>query len=275
MLRRCEVTDPAPFVKWAGGKRALLPELLKRVPKNLGRFGRYFEPFVGGGALFFALQVKAAMLADLNEDLVTTYMAVRDDVEGVIVSLQRHALDHSEDHYYDVRASIQDLDAVGTAARFIYLNKTCFNGLYRVNKANRFNVPFGRYDNPKICDADRLRVCSAALQGVPVYTADFRSVAAVARVGDFCYFDPPYVPLSASSNFTSYTRDKFTSADQVSLCELARSLKRRGVHVLLSNSSAARDLYSGGDFVIEEVQCRRSVNSKAGGRGAITELLIS
>jgi len=271
--------DPAPFVKWAGGKRAMMPELLKRVPKT---FRRYYEPFVGGGALFFALQALGAadeaVLADLNQDLTTTYQAVRDDVEGVIVALQKHAKDHSagpEDYYYDVRSSTRALDAVGTAARFIYLNKTCFNGLYRVNKSGAFNVPFGRYDNPTICDSDRLRACSQALHGVPVFNTDFRFVAANAGIGDFVYFDPPYVPLSATSDFTSYTKEKFGPAEQTALRDLALDLKRRGVHVLLSNSSAARELYSGGYFKIEEVQCRRSVNSKASGRGAIVELLIS
>lgn len=267
------VTGAKPFLKWVGSKRQLVPELLKRVPP---KFGTYYEPFVGGGALFFALQPPMAGLADNNLDLVKTYWAVRDNVEELIHLLREYADMHSEKFYYDMRGNNTANLEVDVAARFIYLNKTCFNGLYRVNKGGGFNVPMGRYTNPTICDDDGLRACSEVMKAgtVQIVRRDFRASAMEAQAGDFVYFDSPYVPLSATSNFASYTKDGFGAAEQVALRDLALDLKRRGVHVLLSNSTAARDLYAKG-FTVEEVQCRRSVNSKAAGRGAITELLIS
>lgn len=261
----------APFIKWVGGKRQLLPELRARVPS---KFGRYFEPFVGGGALFFDLAPELASLTDMNERLVRTYRGVRDDVNGVIALLSEYP--HEERFYYDLRAvDIDTRSDVEVAARFIYLNKTCFNGLYRENKAGRFNVPFGRYTNPTICDEEALRACSEALKGAHIAVLDFEAAVADAEAGDFVYFDPPYVPLTATSNFTSYTSGGFTQADQLRLRNLALDLKRRGVNVLLSNSStgAVRELYADG-FVVEEVSARRAVNSKASGRGAVKELLV-
>lgn len=261
----------APFIKWVGGKRQLLPELRARVPS---KFGRYFEPFVGGGALFFDLAPERASLTDMNERLVRTYRGVRDDVYGVIKRLREYPYD--EAFYYQMRASgLNAASDAEVAARFIYLNKTGFNGLYRENKAGKFNVPFGRYTNPTICDDVALRACSLALQGAILLVDDFERVVSDAQPGDFVYFDPPYVPLTATSNFTSYTSGGFTHADQVRLRDVALTLKASGVSVLLSNSSAeaVRDLYSDG-FVVEEVSARRAVNSKASGRGAVKELLI-
>lgn len=260
-----------PFIKWVGGKRQLMPELLRRIP---GTYGRYFEPFVGGGALFFELAPRAASLTDVNRRLIRTYRGVRDDVEGVISLLTGYP--HTSEFFYELRASAVDSGTdVEVAAWFIYLNRTCFNGLYRVNRKNGFNVPFGRYTNPTICDYEGLRACALALQGATLEVSDFEAAVADAQTGDLVYFDPPYVPLSVTSSFTSYTADGFGSADQKRLRELASALKQRGVHVLLSNSSAGlvRDLYADG-FQVDEVSASRRVNSKASGRGAVVELLI-
>lgn len=264
-------TSSRPFVKWAGGKRQLLPELLRHAP---ARFGTYYEPFVGGGALFFQLRPRRAVLADINARLIRTYRGVRDNVEDVIERLASYP--HDEDFFYALRDT--EIDArsdAEVAAWFIYLNKTGFNGLYRVNRQNRFNVPFGRYDKPAICDDATLRACSAALADADLRVADFADVVEHAEPGDLVYFDPPYVPLSSTSSFTRYTSVGFGHDAQVRLRDVALELKRRGVHVLLSNSSAAvvRDLY-GSDFEVIEVSATRLVNSKGTRRGAIKELVI-
>jgi len=262
---------PRPFLKWAGGKRQLLPALLEHRPR---KFGRYFEPFLGGGALFFALRPASATLADVNRRLIRTYTGVRDDVEGVINLLKRYP--HDEKFFYRLRdVDVDALSDAEVASWLVYLNKTGYNGLYRVNRENRFNVPFGRYDNPTVCDVATLRACSAALASADLVVEDFERIGRRAGRGDFVYFDPPYAPLSATASFTSYTSKGFGVDEQRRLRDLALALKNRGVHVLLSNSSAAsvRDLYSRG-FEVHEVSATRMVNSKAGGRGAITELVI-
>jgi DNA adenine methylase len=266
-----------PFVKWAGGKRQLLPELLRYVPPH---FERYLEPFVGGGALFFELAPRLAsarepraLLADVNERLIRTYQGVRDSVQDVIALLRDYL--HEEQFYYRMRErSIDAQSDAEVAAWLIYLNKIGFNGLYRVNRQNRFNVPFGRHKNPTICDEQTLRACSRALARVELQVAGFEQTAERAQAGDLVYFDPPYVPLSVTS-FTRYTSDGFDTDAQVRLRDVALRLKQRGVHVLLSNSSASsvRELYSR-DFEIVEVSATRNVNSKASGRGAVTELVI-
>ena len=261
-----------PFLKWAGGKRQLLNELMQAAPRDAST---YFEPFVGGGALFFKLQPKRAVLADVNERLIRTYRGVRNNVEEVIRQLK--GFKYTSDFYYSFRE--KDIDAgtdADVAAWLIYLNKTGFNGLYRVNRDNRFNVPLGRYVNPTICDEDTLRACSAALTKAELLVDDFAIVVKEAGRGDFVYFDPPYVPLSATSSFTSYTSRGFGDEEQKRLRDTARKLKKRGVRVLLSNSSApsVRALYAVG-FDIAEVSATRLVNSKASARGAIVELLIS
>ena len=267
-----------PFVKWAGGKRQLLPELQRYVP---GHFERYIEPFVGGGALFFELSPRLgsareprALLADVNQRLIRTYQGVRDAVEDVIALLREYL--HEEQFYYRVRErAIDALSDAEVAAWLIYLNKIGFNGLYRVNRQNRFNVPFGRHKNPTICDEQTLRACSRALAGVELHVSSFEQTAERAQAGDLVYFDPPYVPLSVTSSFTKYTQNGFDAAAQKRLRDVALGLKQRGVHVLLSNSSASsvRELY-GDSFEIVEVSATRNVNSKATGRGAVTELVI-
>lgn len=263
---------PRPFLKWAGGKRRLLDDLRPRVPDA---FERYLEPFVGGGALFFALRPRQAILGDANRRLVRTYCGVRDAVEEVIERLGECV--HSEAYFLEVRS--RDIDAAESdaevAAWMIYLNRTGYNGLYRVNRKNRFNVPFGRYDAPRICDADNLRACAAVLADVEIRHGDFGWVADEAARGDFVYFDPPYVPASETASFTSYTRAGFDLDDQRRLRDLALGLKDRGASVLLSNSATpeTRDLYTEG-FDRAEVAVARAINSKAHRRGPVPELIV-
>jgi DNA adenine methylase len=260
-----------PFLKWVGGKRQLLSELLKHVPDE---FNAYHEPFLGGAALFYALEPDSAVLSDLNDRLLRTYKSVRDEPMAVIALLETYPYD--KEFYLRLRAvDIDNRSDAEVAAWMLYVTKTGFNGLYRVNKSGGFNVPFGRYNNPTICDSGRLMTCSAALQNVTLAHGDFMGVEERAKSGDFVYFDPPYVPLNATSSFTSYTRDGFTIDDQIRLRDLALRLKESGVHVLLSNSSAEviRELYSP-KFNVKEVMASRSINSKASGRGKVAELLM-
>lgn len=267
-----------PFLKWAGGKRQILPSLMQRTP-DLSK-ARYHEPFVGGGALFFALREggrlsrKGARLSDINPELVNSYQVVRDHVGPLIRALRRHK--NEESHYYEVRAlDPKELDPVQRAARLIYLNKTCFNGLFRENRHGHFNVPFGRYADPRFCAEDNLRAASAALQGVEIELQPFEAIAHTAKPGDFVYFDPPYMPVSRTSSFTRYSGPGFGEQAQIRLALLSASLAERGVNVLLSNSVAplVQQLYQG--FLIEEVRASRSINSKTDRRGKVSELLIS
>lgn len=281
---RLPCVSPAarPFVKWAGGKRRLLKRLQPHIPE---RFGRYHEPFVGGGALFFHLASRRlpatapwAVLSDANKRLVRTYRAVRDDPDRLLERLEDRAKSHCKDQFYAVRALNPDdfVDDVEVAAWFIYLNKTAFNGLYRVNRKGQFNVPIGRYDKPNICDVSAVRAASAALQGAEIHHETFESVLDRAEAGDVVYFDPPYVPASKTASFKEYTRDGFTLDDQARLRDVAAELKMRGLQVILSNSDheVVRDLYRSG-FDLETAKCGRSINSKASGRGRVGELIIS
>lgn len=261
-----------PFVKWAGGKRRLVPHLLRHVPT---RFGAYHEPFVGGGALFYELKPVVAHLSDANERLVRTYRGIRDDVDGVIRRLRSYP--HDQEFFLSMRK--EDVDAgsdADVAAWFIYLNKTGFNGLYRVNRKNEFNVPFGDQSNPTICDEDNLRACARLLCRAEIEVEDFTGVLRRARRGDLVYFDPPYLPLSLSSSFVSYTKGGFGPEDHRKLRDVALALKRRGVTVLLSNSShpLVCELY-GEHFHIEEVLAARAINSRGDRRGPVREVLIS
>jgi DNA adenine methylase len=264
--------EPKPFLKWAGGKGQLLEQFAPHIPD----FRVYHEPFVGGGALFFRLRPKRASLTDINEELINCYRAVCDDCESVIRLLRRHAREHCKDYYYHVRALPQERDLSPTerAARLIYLNRTCYNGLYRVNSKGEFNVPFGRYKNPTICDEDLLRAASAALASARIEVAPFDSVLKRAKRGHFVYFDPPYHPLSRTSYFTSYSADGFGEEDQIRLRDVFAELARRGVAAMLSNSYSplVLDLYRG--FRIEKVFASRSINSNSGRRGRIPEALV-
>ncbi len=260
-----------PFLKWAGGKTQLLGEILARVPK---RFGRYYEPFLGGGAVFFALKPERATLSDINGDLIATYMAVRDHVEDVVIALRDYRC--NKEDYYRVRGQcIEGMTEAERAARLIYLNRTCFNGLYRVNRSGQFNVPFGQYRNPTICHAENLRQVSLAMRSMRLRCQPVTDLARQARRGDFVYFDPPYAPVSATAQFVQYARGGYGVQDQKALARLFRALSRRGVHVLLSNSDTplVRHLYR--DFRIERVMARRSINRSADGRGVVPEVLVS
>lgn len=263
-----------PFLKWVGGKRQLLPELQARLPK---KFGRYFEPMIGGGALFFSLQPDKAIISDINEELVNTYQVIQSDVEALIKDLKQHK--HEEDYFYDLRDKDRSphykrWGYVKRASRFIYLNKTCFNGLYRVNSKGQFNSPFGDYKNPTIVDEENLLICSEALRNVTIKQAPFTSVLNSAKKGDFVYFDPPYVPLSTTSNFTSYSKDGFAADLQTELRDICQALHEKGVLFMLSNSSAplVHELYR--EFAIEEVDARRQVNSVASKRGPVKEVIV-
>jgi DNA adenine methylase len=260
----------APFLKWVGGKTSLLPELLRHVPPRLRR---YHEPFVGGGALFFAVAPRRAVLSDSNAELVHCYRQVRDDVYGVLQALEPHVYEKA--HYQGIRAlEPLRLKPAERAARFIYLNKTCFNGLWRVNRAGRFNVPIGRYKNPRFHHPSALINASQALKGVDVLHASFEDALVKASPGDFVYLDPPYDPVSATSSFASYTADGFTWDDQKRLARTCIALNRRGVRFLLSNSATARvrELYRG--FEQRLVRAPRFINSKAESRGRVDELLV-
>jgi DNA adenine methylase len=266
----------APFLKWAGGKAQLLAAYR---PLFAHEFHHYFEPFLGGGAVFFHLRPRLqgrVYLNDANAELVHLYTIVRDAVEELIAALAGHDRRHSPEHYYRVRATDPaDLDPVQRAARTLYLNRTCYNGLYRVNRQGRFNVPLGRYARPRIVNPDRLRRAAAALAGVELMALDFRAAVRTAAAGDFVYFDPPYVPISATARFTSYTAGDFGPAEQVRLAEVFRELHHRGCRVMLSNADVplVRELYQG--FRLHEVAARRAVNARARGRGPVGELVVT
>jgi DNA adenine methylase len=242
------------------------------------RFGRYVEPFVGGGALFFELahRITTVTLGDTNERLVRTYAGLRDDVSAVVRLLRDYPYERG--FYERMRdIDVDALDDVGVAAWMIYVNRSSFNGLYRVNKSGRFNVPFGRYDNPTICDEPRLRACSVALASARIVLADFEETIKDAQAGDLVYLDSPYAPLSKTSSFTAYTKDGFSEQDHVRLRDSALLLKERGAYVILSHSDCelTRDLYLPSRFHVHPVLARRNINSKGGSRGAIGELVIT
>lgn len=266
---------PRPFLKWAGGKHQLLPELRTHVPKW---YQTYREPFLGGGALFFELRPIRAVLSDWNPELMTTFVAVRDAVELLISLLQSYEAKHGPKLYEELRRLpfSPDRTSVSTAARMIYLNKTCFNGLYRVNSDGHFNVPMGKFRTPPtICDAENLRACSEALRYAQIHNWDFQYALRQARSGDLVYCDPPYLPSSDTANFTGYTDDKFGVEDHEALAWSAAAAKRRGAHVLLSSAGneKSREVYR--DFQLREVESRRAINSKADARGAVREFLCT
>ncbi|WP_322513574.1 DNA adenine methylase [Chloroflexus sp.] len=271
-----------PFLKWAGGKSQLLPELSRRIPE---RFGRYHEPFVGGGALFFYLWnhnrlQRGAILSDLNPELIDCYRAVRDQVEDLIEllqSLRPYATDR--DFFYEIRAwdrqpAFAQRPLVERAARTIFLNRTCYNGLYRLNNKGQFNAPFGYYKNPQIVDSDNLREVSRALRHAELRVADFAAVLDQAQPGDFIYFDPPYVPVSPTASFTSYTRRGFDEAEQRRLAAVFHQLAERNCYVMLSNSSTtlAHQLYAKAREV-DVVLASRKINCDGKRRGLVEELI--
>nr|HEX4314239.1 DNA adenine methylase [Kofleriaceae bacterium] len=266
----------APVVKWVGGKTKLLHELLARMPE---RYGRYFEPFAGGAALFFRVSPERAVLSDANSDLIGLYRSLAGDVASVIRRLERHRTEHDSRHYYAMRERWNDPEAswpaADRAAAFIYLNKTCFNGLWRVNRSGAFNVPIGSYADPPICVPDALRAASAALARADLRCGDYQAAVRDAARGDFIYFDPPYDPVSSTANFTSYGPDGFGPDDQRALADTARDLVARGCRVMLSNSDTPfiRSLYKG--FRVDRVKCSRAINSNAARRGDVDEVIVT
>ncbi len=263
-----------PIVKWVGGKRQLMFELLKNMPEN---YNRYFEPFIGGGALFFELQPENAYISDMNEELINLYQVVRDNVDELITDLQKH--DISKEYFMEIRnidrtEEYKNWSNIQKASRFIYLNRTCFNGMYRVNSKGEFNVPFGHYKNPRILDENNLINCSNLLQRTEIKHADFSEILKKVKKGDFVYFDPPYVPLSETSSFTSYTKDGFDIDMQFKLRDVCDELDSMGVKFLLSNSDTklVNELYE--NYNIKKVFASRQINANADGRGKITEVLV-
>lgn len=269
-----ELASTYPIVKWAGGKRQLIFDLTKNLPKH---FTRYFEPFIGGGALFFELQPENAYISDINEELINLYSVIQNDVDDLIEDLAKHEI--NKKYFLQIReadrtSAYKRWTNVQKASRFIYLNRTCFNGLYRVNLQGQFNVPFGNYSNPRIIDEHNLYNCSELLKNTQIECKSFAAILEEVEKGDFVYFDPPYVPLNETSSFTSYTKDGFDEDMQFQLREVCDELNDRGVYFLLSNSDTKfiNELYS--VYTIKKVFASRQINANANGRGKITEVLV-
>lgn len=281
---RPETTFQAkPFLKCAGGKGQLLDQFRHFYPE---RFNKYIEPFVGGGAVYFDLhskaKIKEAILIDLNKDFIDCFKAIKECKNELIRLLEKHKEQHSKKYYYKIRNKVRNdfevwnnLDLAEKAAVVIYLNKTCFNGLYRVNKKGQFNVPIGRYKNPEIFDEENLKLANESLNGAcKIEADDFSKCLDYAEEADFIYLDPPYNPMSKTANFTSYTKNSFDENEQRRLADVFRKLDKKGCLVMLSNSDTdlINELYK--DYRKEEVKAKRFINSKAQGRGAINELVI-
>lgn len=268
---------PRPFLKWAGGKTQLSDALLERKPVS---FNTYHEPFVGSGALFFRLyrenHIRRAILSDINAELIDTYLAIRDHVAEVISVLSEFP--YNKEFYYQIRRKDPwKLRLPERAARMIYLNKTAYNGLYRVNRQGQFNVPFGRYKSPKYLDRDNLLAVSQALQNVEILCASFDTVIDRAEPCDWVYFDPPYVPVSQTANFTSYHANGFGLQDQERLRDICIRLSKNNVYIMVSNSdtSTVRSLYQSQYFAVDEVLANRAINCNGAKRGKVTELVIT
>jgi DNA adenine methylase len=268
-------TELKPFLKWAGGKRQLLDKLREELPLS---FNRYFEPFIGAGALLFDMKPQNAFISDINEELINCYLVIRDEPDALRAEISKHK--HDESYFYSLRNSdrnpdFKTLSPAMRAARTIFLNKTCFNGLFRVNSKGYFNVPFGKYKNPTIIDDELIYNISTYLNtsDVSIKHQDFETAGQIPVKGDFIYFDPPYDPLNVSSSFTGY-QFKFDREDQKRLKEVFADLDKRGCKLLLSNSSTdfIRELYS--DYSIIKVTANRAINSVAAKRGKVNELLI-
>jgi DNA adenine methylase len=270
-----------PFLKWAGGKGQLVDQFEPLFPQN---FNRYYEPFLGGGAVFFHLKPAKAVLNDINPNLIAAYRHIQTQVDELLIILhslrQKYHAQSSQDQeqtYYELRARYNNLptDSLEKSALLIFLNKTGYNGLYRESKKGGFNVPFGRYDNPAIFDESNLRAISHELQGVTLLNAGFQEAVETAGKGDFIYFDPPYVPLSKTASFTSYTSQDFSLDDQAKLAETLNEVTARGALFMLSNAATdtARDLYK--NFNQREVLAGRAINSNPNLRGKIAELVVT
>ena len=272
---------PKPFVKWAGGKRQLIPILNQNLPES---FGMYYEPFLGGGALLFHILTdkngQKCSISDLNSDLVLAYTTIRDRIDALITSLKNHEKNYqknSESYYYSIRES-NPRSEIEKTSRLIFLNRTCFNGLYRVNSKGKFNVPLGKYSNPNIVNEENLRAVSHILQSsrISIKCRDFEAVLRDAKRGDLVYFDPPYQPVSSTANFTSYTNKDFTYDDLTRLADLCLKLDSRGCKVLLSNSDSKEvsDIFATSPWKITRIEANRSINSNSKKRTGHFELLI-
>ena len=283
ITEQINISKIQPFVKWVGGKRGLLSQIIPLLPQ---KFNNYFEPFIGGGALFFELQKqgkldgKKVYLFDINSELINAYNMVKESPEELISKLSEFKEQHSKEFYYEVRAwdreeNFLKLDDITRASRFVYLNKTCFNGLYRVNRKNQNNVPIGSYKNPNICDSDIIYSASYALQNATILNASYKDVLKYATKDDLVYFDPPYYPLNPTSSFTSYSEFEFLDREQEELFEVFCELDKKGALVVHSNSDTEfiNALYK--EYTIEKIQANRFINSKSSGRGKISEVLVN
>ncbi|AZR98335.1 TPA: DNA adenine methylase [Streptococcus suis] len=268
-----------PFTKWTGGKRQLLPVIKSLMPDN---YNSYFEPFIGGGAVFFELIPKKAIINDFNSELINCYRQIKDNPQKLIELLVEHQKNNSKDYYLELRSVDRDdrihaMTDTERAARIMYMLRVDFNGLYRVNSKNQFNVPYGRYKNPKIVDSDLILSISQYLNknNIEILTGDFEKAVEDVGAGDFVYFDPPYIPLSETSAFTSYTHEGFSYEDQVRLRDVFRKLDKKGAYVMLSNSSSplVEELYKG--FNIHKVEAIRTNGAKASSRGKISEFIVT
>mgnify|MGYP001686660720 FL=1 len=268
-----------PFTKWTGGKRQLLPVIRELMPKT---YNRYFEPFVGGGALFFDLAPKNAVINDFNAELINCYQQIKDNPQELIEILKVHQEYNSKEYYLDLRSADRDeridmMSEVQRAARILYMLRVDFNGLYRVNSKNQFNVPYGRYKNPKIVDENLVSAISTYLNNnqIEIKKGDFEKAVLDVQPGDFVYFDPPYIPLSETSAFTSYTHEGFSYDDQVRLRDTFKKLSDIGAYVMLSNSSSflVEELYR--DFNIHYVEATRTNGAKSSSRGKISEIIVT
>lgn len=275
--------NPKPFVKWVGGKRQLLQQFrdLSLYPpfEFDPKTATYFEPFVGGGAMFFDLLPKRAFLSDMNLELVTTYNVIKNNADVLIKKLKEHKKKNNKEYYLKIRSQkVEKLSDVNIAARFIYLNRTGFNGLYRVNRSGEFNVPYANNKNPLICDEKNLRKAHDAMKHTKIFHQDYKKVLEKARKGDFIYFDPPYYPVSKTSAFTSYTKEGFLEKEQAELRDVFVKLHKKGCYVMLSNSDTPfiNKLYSGlgKEVTINKVFAGRAINSRGSGRGKIKEVVV-
>ncbi|MEK0401557.1 DNA adenine methylase [Streptococcus suis] len=268
-----------PFTKWTGGKRQLLPIIKSLMPDN---YNSYFEPFIGGGAVFFELIPKKAIINDFNSELINCYRQIKDNPQKLIQLLTKHQENNSKEYYLELRAVDRDnrinkMTDVERAARIMYMLRVNFNGLYRVNSKNQFNVPYGRYKNPKIVDSELILSISQYLNknNIEILTGDFEKAVEDVGAGDFVYFDPPYIPLSETSAFTSYTHEGFSYEEQVRLRDVFRKLDKKGAYVMLSNSSSplVEELYKG--FNIHKVEATRTNGAKVSSRGKISEFIVT
>ncbi|EFR32213.1 MAG: DNA adenine methylase [Peptoniphilus harei] len=268
----------APILKWVGGKRQLLNEITPLIPK---RITTYVEPFLGGGAVLFNLQPKKAIINDFNKDLINVYRVVRDSPQELLDILKKHDKNNCEDYYYEIRAldrfeNYNKISNLEKAARIIYLNKTCYNGLFRVNQAGQFNSPYGKYRNPNIVNEPVILAMSNYFNdnNIKIMEGDYREALKNIRKGAFVYFDPPYMPISSSSSFTGYTENGFNKKDQEELKIECDKLNDRGINFMLSNSAHPYILELYKDYEINIVKARRSINSKGNKRGEINEVLV-